>query len=1290
MFNPIQNTPAPSIRSSRRRQRSSNEGSISQPKAKRLRSALNEKTFLPPDADHAPEIREVKAMRNTSSSKHVNGDAAPLQREVAVRGRKPRAADQSSKGDGTLLLVHEVPCNHIVRANLAFRLRMIHIQSANSQRCQIVFAQILLVWLREYQHRTKLTCLGRQHAIIDSESGYALALTHTHAVIWPYAMNMSSPETFTFALPHPSKHISDPLPLGALVSASASSSEPGVVVVVPATGKVTYWESIASAATLDLRLQRGGVELTIPGLYSGETVVQLVNAESAGFILGMSSGRLAYMSVRDGQGRPMVSVQFLRSGALTSGGGLFGSIRNALSASTWKGDIAAVHAAHSEQVGQRDVVVATTKGKIQAWEVHRGGYSLLVAESDAREPIVMAVKQAAPHLSELNIESFELLDFAFTLNATPGSQVVSSTQLAETPHEDVKLLVLASLKERATAHYVLVEIMLASDGLAVGAVREIKTYTTPVNTRATVKPRLYLPDSALVAYVVFDRAIVVFSMERHSSSDLESPDNQLRRESHLAPQAFEDVIDLREEVNVEIVGSGCEELRASAPSLPSGKDDSKSRRFKPRHPAAVLFVRGGGVLRVAALDAPQLPSLKPQKVTARSKLEQAVFFGTMEQNPLDFSVRQELDFSAEEVGNASIELSLDILSSKVRYIPSTPASVDQSLRKRSKALHDLANYLRASKIKISRAARWTLLGHAEKIAAAGTMWRIYESSLRAKSKGQSRNLFRELVECIHEESKTELVTESGDFDRVRHWFIHDVANMEIALSWTFQIQKLAYQEGQTDTPSVLDLMAQGNEILLGALTTALDFRSDNLESYGLQNEQLEHGILQSGYEFLPQLWTSHAFIARNALKQSSLTAYLLKQNFEQDEHDAHLIRLFETLSLDQPSMIDNFLRVNIERGRWISANGSPADQISAEETKLEVAQAEREQLVWLAESGLIDEAMQLGEKYELLGTLSVISLDLVMGLIQAGAQETPAGVTKSQQVQNRIKGYFAKFGSRWAAAFFDEQIAGNYQGSLEYLFEGFPDEVEQRYLSEFLHSNSHYAKLSWIQEVIQHQNAKSASESLLLIGLHQEQHLWSKEIELSIGKIASLASKNSDDSSLDTEVVDNELALISIQQQVYDHVYPAVKDSLDDEAADTLVLEVHGSDKLKHRRQLATLLENAVKSLLRQEPLDALTLIDLLTLMKPSDQEYDFQGYRFYLALEATRRGVSKHHEKQLVQRIIWRRCMLEDDWSQLDNTQSKDDEQVSDELRQTALYGAIVACLKNGRLTLISLQKYC
>src|SRR6187402_653404 len=112
--------------------------------------------------------------------------------------------------------------------------------------------------------------VGRQHGAVYSDSGYALTLTHSHAIVWPYAVNAPSPETFTFALPYPSKHISDPLPLGSLVSASASSAEPGLVVVIPTTGKVTYWESIASAATLDLiRQQRNGVELTIPGILSG-------------------------------------------------------------------------------------------------------------------------------------------------------------------------------------------------------------------------------------------------------------------------------------------------------------------------------------------------------------------------------------------------------------------------------------------------------------------------------------------------------------------------------------------------------------------------------------------------------------------------------------------------------------------------------------------------------------------------------------------------------------------------------------------------------------------------------------------------------------------------------------------------------------------------------------------------------------------------------------------------------------------------------------------------------------
>src|SRR5690606_38217356 len=103
-------------------------------------------------------------------------------------------------------------------------------------------------------------------------------------------------ETFIFTLPYPSKHASDPLPLGSLVTPSTSSDEPGLVIVMPMSGKVAYWESISSAATLDfIRQQRSGVEDSISGMYSGEHVTQLVNAGSAGFVLVFSSGRLAYL-----------------------------------------------------------------------------------------------------------------------------------------------------------------------------------------------------------------------------------------------------------------------------------------------------------------------------------------------------------------------------------------------------------------------------------------------------------------------------------------------------------------------------------------------------------------------------------------------------------------------------------------------------------------------------------------------------------------------------------------------------------------------------------------------------------------------------------------------------------------------------------------------------------------------------------------------------------------------------------------------------------------------------------
>ena len=106
MFSPsTTQAPSGSVRSSRRRQRpASNEASLSQPKAKRQRSALNEQTFVPPDG--VTEMEEAKSQRvavlpRRDSSREMPG----ARREIAVRGKKAKSGDRGNKADGAVVLV---------------------------------------------------------------------------------------------------------------------------------------------------------------------------------------------------------------------------------------------------------------------------------------------------------------------------------------------------------------------------------------------------------------------------------------------------------------------------------------------------------------------------------------------------------------------------------------------------------------------------------------------------------------------------------------------------------------------------------------------------------------------------------------------------------------------------------------------------------------------------------------------------------------------------------------------------------------------------------------------------------------------------------------------------------------------------------------------------------------------------------------------------------------------------------------------------------------------------------
>jgi nuclear pore complex protein Nup133 len=924
-------------------------------------------------------------------------------------------------------------------------------------------------------------------------------------------------------------------------------------------------------------------------------------------------------------------------------------------------------------VGERNVVVATAKGKIQSWNMHRGGHASLNAEAEGREAIVMAIKEAIPAMADLHLESFQILDFTYTPMSVADSQIVDQDD------NGAHILLLTSLSERHNSHYFLVEIVLKRDEMSIGNIRPIKSYTSPISRIAISKPRIYLPNPALVAYAVFDRAVVVLSMAKQPNS----PDSQLRAESHILPQSFEDVIDFREDLNVEIVGSGMEE-----PHGPSqGIEDAKSRRHKAKHPAVVLIVRGGGVVRVAATDITKLASTRAQQVTAKSKLEQAVFFGTMDQNPLSFAVRPELQFSSEEVADAALELSLDILKSETPHIPSVPASINQNLEKRSAALQHLAEHLKVSGIALDRTTRWKLLWNAEKLRAAVLIWKRYDACVREKAAGQKRGLLAEVVDFIHEDYKTQPVPEAGELDRVRHWFINDVWNLEIAIPWAYQVIKYTYQDGQKDHNYVMNIMSEADDLVLAALQGAFEFRTANLELYGLADEELEHGVLKANYENLPEFWTSTFYVAENLRKQTTLAGALVKEYYRKEPQEGHPSpAVVSKVRLEYSALIDIAIRSNTERVRWDFATGSHQAQIEGEQIEAAQGSAQEEQLNELASDlELADEAIGLAEKHEILPTLAVI---LIYEFQTSQSKTREPGHSeeefeywdeRSHNLRDRLRACFTKFGTKWATALFEYEIS---IGSMDDLLDGLPE--EQEYLTVFLRSRPEYAKVAWINEVTREKNFVQASKTLLDLGLTRETDLWSKKIELSMGKLALLAGRNysqangiiiPDGGKTELSLVHDQLALVKIQDQIYDVVLHSIANALDENAELQLALESHGNSDLKSQPTFISFLEESMTHLVKHEAMEALTLIDLLTLMTTEDEE--LRSAQFYLALQATR-YVLNRDDQLLTQRIIWRRCMLRDKWTDINNTEQKDDQQVSEQLATTALYRTFLICLRN------------
>ncbi|OQD95590.1 hypothetical protein PENSOL_c019G01341 [Penicillium solitum] len=1219
-------------RNTRRRQRTSSDDSVNPPKAKRQRSVLRRPDESPSDTNLGRELAKLATPTAPNGNTITPTDQM---NDLHISTRVVKQGDGSGiNNEGSIVL-------------------------SSTDFYTVDQLPSLPDQIRGLQSEPLKCFFGPGH-------DHALALTRSHAIVWPYSAPASSPspsETFTVSIPESCRDPKGAVPLGVLLS-TATGDHPGLLVIIPSTGKVIYWETVSSAASLGLsRQKQNGIQGSTPGMLSGEYATEILNAEPSGIIATFSSGRVAHITLRDPQGKPSVLVNFLRSTAGTGGGGIFGGIKSVFAGGSWRKEVTAVRAGGSHQRGQRDVIIATSTGLVEVWDTHWNHGNTLKKRYDLKDEVLAALPEY--HAQTTNDTELKVADFAFSVLQSSDDAV----QLSDGTWR--LFLVVRSPQWLETRALFVVQVHLSGNESRVVSTHPVDLRHIPASQLETSKPKIFVPKPEETAFILIGQSLVILSL----ASVEESPSSQLLLDSNKLPLPFQDTIHLRSGTDHEILGSMAEDQ----------SNDSSCA-------ACVLMLRNFGVIRVAVLPRPGTEQdVEEPQVTAKHKLEQAVFFGTMAKNPLNLSSESDLNFPPSEMEEASLEICRELLQSETRFIPTTAISLEQNLRLRAKALDDLASLLSRQGNPLSRPARWELLWAAEKIAAQRAMWKIQEAC-KIKN-GDEETFLGHVIGSMHDKFKTPINPQHGETDPVRQWFLRDSYRMEHIIPWIKNAIKLG--RGNTSNPArtLSENILAASELFLAVTETAFRYRDEHAALYGLTGDFLEDGVLSDGYEDLPEFWTSRGVGYSEAghlldLELDSCRSWKTPASAA-DAPDTHVLNQVAKNSYRHLRVIG---QMHLERTRWLSAQGDP--KLMDESVSIEQAHVEdrKWQLFKLAGIDHLADAVELAESFRDMGALVELIIELQDQKATQNPRTEPQNDVSTNQTEidadQLIAKYFDKFGALWADAYFSRQIAMGYPGTL------FTMRKYQPAVTRFLRSNPAYSRLSWINDVIGEDDYDTAATSLENLAISGEKDLWSHRVEISIAKLGKLATQERMDSPVvtsslqeDVKRLEDYVEVDGVQDILYLHIEHILEGAIDRKAALELALGQYGEHIFEDRPSLHEILSDALSTLIDRQVVGSDGLIDILTLMGPTqladDSESEIARSEFHLALQVLdygRYGQRDPSYLMALQRLIWRRCLIKDDWVARGKAAEGPNGNEYSSVADTALYRSLTACLEEPR----------
>ncbi|KAF2461595.1 Non-repetitive/WGA-negative nucleoporin C-terminal-domain-containing protein [Lineolata rhizophorae] len=1286
----------------RRRQRRDSTDSARQAAPQRKRSKLSEETFAAPanggivegGAGNGGPVVMMNGHAGGTTPRYegspgpgvdLSGAAAML--DVPMREKKGTpGAKRSSKGDGTTLL-----------------------SKTGS------YAVKLLPGMPEELRRSPSE---NYRASSITTRPYAVAFTHKQALVWDYTSPIFNPSTTYLDLPQPSKP-TNVLPLGALVC-TGPSAELGLVHILPTEGKITYWENLESAQSHHLFQERTeSVNGDVGGVLSGETIVDLIEAGHAGYIALFSTGRLAQILLRDQQGRPSITTRILRSDGFDGPRGILSGFKSIFSTG-WKKDIAGVVTRPSATKGQMEVLAATNSGVIQAWDIGWQGHQTFKGQADCQEDLLNPFRTIpAPENKSHHQEQLKVLDVALLPDRAPHD----NTLRLSTARSVVRLLLLLSISGPGTLRYGLAEIDISGSKAQVGRVVHLHVVSDLHLTSAPQNATLLVPSPGHTAFVVLQHMVAIVSVIDRA----DSPDTQLLTDSgrHLEP--YQDAIYFKDDEEVSFAGWG--------PELPKAKSDQSS---------CVIFTRGCGAVRILA----NRPS-EDERVTAKSKMEQAIFFGSIPGNVLDFSRRPAIEFSQEEVEDAAWKLSCEIRDSRSDFVPKIMVSMDQHIQFRMNALLSLAAHVRRFYPPMSRATKWEMMFIAERLNAAAGVWKAYdtENQNRNPNDPAQRTLLDELIMMMTKKENPDV--EIGEVDAVRHWFARSIRHMDWLVPWSINaIKEILHHKGK-DYRLLLPLISQGCDMMIAIMENAYAFRYEHKDTFGLQDEPVQQDGVLAYYAFegLPEPWTCNYNVVKAFNTGTGISRAIVLEPANLTPEDAEAWDpatdpVLRNVVEDSARMLKIFCRVTVERYYWLVAQPDNTKKRAADDLANEFIRHQRYvHTMGMLEMGMFDQACEVAEKYKDMRLLVDIFMNQRTWVMREKAQaeqgQFGSAVVQSVEVQKcldnlsrRLKRYFTDFGEEWSAAFYRKHVRSNALGSLLEM-----SSVDQEGVTRFLRSNAQLARTAWVNEVLVEHDFGAAADCLTRVASQQETNLWCEKVELSVAKLANLAAAKHRlmrPSDADARCaggngawpseparrklharLGRELGLASLQERVFLHIRPVMMTAIDEDARVPVVMNAFGQERAAAGQgRLEELLRQGVAELCNQSVMSTWSLVDLLTLIdqRPSRGEApaararrgrktwdgkgktgagaagagaeDICGKEFYLALEALRMsGEDAEMTRDLMLRLVWKRCFVKDDWQAINETQRKTDGSVGESLRATVLYETVRAVVEGGVL---------